>query len=53
MFFALTNTLASFEHIINNVLPQFFDQFVLVYVESILIYTDNLACPQQEVSNGM
>jgi hypothetical protein len=42
MLFRLTNTPASFQHFINNVLCPYLDVFVTVYLDNILIYSDNL-----------
>ena len=39
MPFGLTNALASFMCLINNVLSKYLDQFVVVFVDEILIYS--------------
>ena len=36
--FELTNTLASFQHFINNILHPFLDMFCTAYIDDILIY---------------
>lgn len=49
MFFGLTNTSASFQNFINNVLALFLDRFVTVYLGNILIYLDNLTQHRQHM----
>ena len=41
MLFGLTNALASFQGYINKILVEKFDIFIIVYLDDILIYTDN------------
>ena len=41
MPFGLTNALASFQRYINMILTGKFDIFVIVYLDNILIYTDD------------
>ena len=41
MLFGLTNALATFQQYINNILAEKLDIFVIVYLDDILIYTDN------------
>ena len=41
MFFGLSNTPASFQGYINNILAKKLDIFVIVYLDNILIYTKN------------
>ena len=41
MPFSLTNTLASFQRYINKILAKKFDIFVIVYLDDILIYTND------------
>ena len=38
MLFGLTNTLATFQVYINNVLRKYLDVFVVVYLDNILVY---------------
>ena len=38
MSFGLTNTLASFMCLMNNVLSKYLDKFVVVFIDGILIY---------------
>jgi hypothetical protein len=42
MPFGLTNTPASFQHFINDVLRPYLDVFVTAYLDDILIFSDNL-----------
>ena len=39
MLFDLINTLATFQTFVNNVLRRYLDQFVIVYLNDILIYS--------------
>ena len=41
MSFGLTNTLATFQSYINKILAEKLDVFVIVYLDDILIYTEN------------
>ena len=41
MLFELSNALASFQGYINKILAKKFDIFVIVYLDNILIYTEN------------
>ena len=40
MPFRLTNTLAIFQAFIDNILEEYLDNFVLVYINNILVYLD-------------
>ena len=42
MLFRLTNTLATFQHFINNVFSNLLDVCVVVYLDDILIYSDDI-----------
>ena len=41
MLFGLTNAPASFQRYINKILAEKLDIFIIVYLDDILIYTDN------------
>jgi hypothetical protein len=41
MLFGLTNALATFQELINNVLRTYLDIFVIVYLDDILVYSEN------------
>jgi len=42
MSFKLKNVLAIFQRLINNILREYLDNFVITYLDDILIYSDNL-----------
>ena len=42
MLFGLTNTLATFYNLMNDVLFDFLDSFVVVYLDDIMIYSPTL-----------
>ena len=50
MNFGLTNSPASFQHFINDVLHEFLDVFATAYLDDILIYSDTLAEHEQHVT---
>jgi hypothetical protein len=41
MLFGLTNALAIFQELINNVLRTYLDIFIIVYLDNILVYSKN------------
>ena len=45
MLFGLSNALATFQEYINKILAEKLDIFVIVYLDDILIYTENLRQP--------
>ncbi len=42
MLFKLKNVLVIFQRLINNILREYFNDFVIIYFNNILIYSDNL-----------
>ncbi len=42
MSFKLKNVLVIFQRLINNILREYLDNFVITYLNDILIYSDNL-----------
>jgi len=42
MSFELKNVLVIFQRLINNILREYFNDFVIIYLDDILIYSDNL-----------
>jgi hypothetical protein len=42
MLFGLKNALATFQRLINNTLREYLDDFVITYLDDILIYSDDL-----------
>jgi len=42
MLFELKNALITFQRLINNILREYLDNFVIIYLNDILIYSDNL-----------
>ncbi len=42
MSFKLKNVLVIFQRLINNILREYLDNFVIIYLNDILIYSDNL-----------
>jgi hypothetical protein len=49
MLFSLTNTLATFQNYINNILAPYLDHFCTAYLDDILIYLDNFEEHQQYI----
>ena len=41
MSFEFTNTFATFQKLMNNVLRKYLDDFVIIYLDDILIYSTN------------
>ena len=39
MLFSLTNILASFQELINNIIKEYLDVFALTYLDNILIFS--------------
>ncbi len=42
MSFKLKNALVIFQRLINDILREYLDDFVIIYLDDILIYSDNL-----------
>jgi len=42
MLFELKNALVTFQRLINDMLREYLDDFVITYLDDILIYSDNL-----------
>lgn len=51
MPFSLTNAPASFQHMINTILREFIDKFVVIYLDDILIYLKTLEEHKQHVAS--
>ena len=49
MLFSLTNALSLFQHFVNNILRPYLDIFCTVYINNILIYSDNLTEHQKHI----
>jgi Reverse transcriptase (RNA-dependent DNA polymerase) len=41
MSFGLTNVLAIYQALINNILREYLDDFIVIYLDDILIYSKN------------
>ena len=50
MFFRLSNTLAIFQRYVNKILLKKLDIFVIVYLDDILIYIEDLSQPYIKVT---
>ena len=50
MLFGLANALSLFQHFINNALRPYLDIFCTVYIDDILIYSDNLTKYQKHIN---
>ena len=53
MPFGLTNTPATFQHLMNNIFHDLVDIYVVVYLDNILIYLDNLDQHQEHVREAL
>jgi hypothetical protein len=42
MSFGFTNTLVIFQHLMNNVFREYLDDFVVCYIDDILIFSKNM-----------
>jgi len=49
MSFWLKNTSVIFQRLINNMLREYLDDFVITYLDNILIYSDNLEMHHKHV----
>jgi hypothetical protein len=50
MLFGLFNVLATFQAWINEILRSFLDIFCIVYIDNILVFSDNLKDHRKHVS---
>lgn len=51
MPFGLTNVLATFQHLMNDVLWNMLDYYVVTDLDDILIYSEHQPMPEQHASN--
>jgi len=49
MSFKLKNVLVTFQRLINDMLREYLDDFVIIYLDDILIYSDNLEMHHKHV----
>jgi len=49
MLFGLTNALAAFQHFMNDVFSDLLDVCIVVYLDNILIYSDDIMQYQSHV----
>jgi hypothetical protein len=42
MPFGLTNALAIFQHMMNDIFPEYLDHFIVIYLNDIMIYTQRM-----------
>ncbi len=49
MSFELKNVLVIFQRLINNTLREYLNDFVIIYLDDILIYSDNLETHQKHM----
>ena len=49
MLFELKNTLATFQRLINDMLREYLNDFVITYLDDILIYSDDLKTHRSHV----
>jgi len=49
MSFELKNASATFQQLINNTLKEYLDDFVIIYLNDILIYSENLETHHKHV----
>jgi len=49
MSFGLCNVPGTFQHYINDTFRDFLDEFLVVYLDDILIYSDNLKEDQKDI----
>jgi len=49
MLFELINTPAAFQHFMNNVFSDLLDMYIVVYLDDILIYSDDITQHQSYV----
>ncbi len=49
MSFELKNALVTFQKLINDMLKEYLNDFVIIYLDNILIYSDNLEMHHKHV----
>jgi hypothetical protein len=49
MPFGLCNAPGTFQHYMNNIFHEFLDKFLIIYLDDLLIYSDNLAKHKKHV----
>ena len=53
MHFRLCNALGTFQHYMNNIFRNFLDKFLVIYLDDMLIYSDNLKKHRKHVRKAL